>query len=274
MDVIKIKNLEVYANHGVLSEENKLGQKFIISIKLFLNLNKATKTDNIDFSVSYSKVCKMVTKFMQENTFNLIESATNNLIYKIMDTYQLVDGVNIEVKKPWAPIKLPLKTVSVKMKRFRHTAYISLGSNLGDKEKYIHDAIDQLRSANGCIVEKISDMIITKPYGNTSQDDFLNGILKLKTILSPHELLNLINNIENKASRKRDVHWGPRTLDLDIIFYDDKIIDDQYLHIPHLDMHNREFVLKPLVQIAPFVRHPILNQTAKQLLENLKKSNN
>ena len=269
MDSIKIKDLEVYANHGVLSEENNLGQKFYISAELFLNFDKAIEKDDINFSVNYSDVCNIITKYMQENTFNLIESAANNLIFEIMDIYPIVDGIIIELKKPWAPIRLSLETVSVKMKRFRHEVYISLGSNIGDKNKYITDAIRKLGNIKGCKVDKVSRLITTKPYGYVNQDDFLNCVLKLNTILSPYELLSCIQKIESEAKRERNIHWGPRTLDLDILFYDSEIIDNEYLHVPHIDMHNREFVLKPLSEIAPFVRHPVFNKTTKQLLKEI-----
>ena len=269
MDSIKIKDLEVYANHGVLSEENNLGQKFYISAELFLNFDKAIEKDDINFSVNYSDVCNVINKYMQENTFNLIESAANNLIFAIMDIYPIIDGVSIELKKPWAPIKLSLKTVSVKMKRFRHEVYISLGSNIGNKNKYITDAIRKLDNIKGCKVDKVSSLITTKPYGYVDQDDFLNCVLKLNTILSPYELLSCIQKIESEAKRERNIHWGPRTLDLDILFYDSEIIDNEYLHVPHIDMHSREFVLKPLSEIAPFVRHPVFNKTVKQLLKEI-----
>ena len=83
------------------------------------------------------------------------------------------------------------------------------------------------------------------------------------------ELLDRLHDLEKAADRKRIIHWGPRTLDLDILFYDNEIIDTEDLHIPHIDMENRDFVLKPMVEIAPYYRHPILNQTMEQLLNKL-----
>ena len=85
------------------------------------------------------------------------------------------------------------------------------------------------------------------------------------------ELLDRLHDLEKAADRKRIIHWGPRTLDLDILFYDNEIIDTEDLHVPHIDMENRDFVLKPMVEIAPYYRHPILNQTMEQLLEKLEK---
>ena len=105
--------------------------------------------------------------------------------------------------------------------------------------------------------------------GNTEQDDFLNGMIELRTYLEPLQLLEKLNEIENNSGRVRTVHWGPRTLDLDIILFDNVIIDSEKLTIPHYDMHNRRFVLQPLAQIAPYVRHPILKKTASELLREL-----
>ena len=103
----------------------------------------------------------------------------------------------------------------------------------------------------------------------TDQDEFLNGALKLRTLLTPHELLERLHEIEREAKRERVIRWGPRTLDLDILLYDSEILDDEELHIPHIEMHKRDFVLKPLAQIAPYARHPVYNRTVQELLEAL-----
>ena len=268
-DRIIIRDLEVYAHHGVYTEENKLGQKFLVCAELFTDFSKAAEKDDLSLSVDYGSVCKTISRFMQENTFKLIEAAAEELVFRLLTDYPLLSGVSVEIKKPWAPIGLPLDTVSAALERHWHTAYIALGSNMGDRHEYITNAIEALGNTKGCIVEKVSDLIITAPYGKIDQDDFLNGVLRLKTCLAPHKLLEQLHRIEISAERLRTVHWGPRTLDLDIIFYDNVIIDDEDLHIPHIDMHNRAFVLQPLAQIAPYIRHPVLNMTVQQLLECL-----
>ena len=101
------------------------------------------------------------------------------------------------------------------------------------------------------------------------QDVFLNSALELKTLLYPEELLKLLNQIEAEAGRERTIHWGPRTLDLDILFYDDWLIDTPPLTVPHIDLQNRDFVLIPMVQLAPYLRHPVLHRTMRQLLDAL-----
>ncbi len=268
-DTILIRELEVFAKHGVLPEENTLGQKFLVSAELYTDFSEAAGKDDLNLSVDYSAVCSLICKFMQENTFRLIETAAQRLAGLLLEEFPLISGLVIEVKKPWAPIGLHVQDVAVKTERSWHRAYIGLGSNIGDVKWYLDTAVRELDKLEGCHVEKVSDFIVTKPYGNVGQDDFLNGVLLLRTYLDPFTLLDRLHDIENMAGRKRLIHWGPRTLDLDILLYDSLIIDSEKLTIPHADMHNRSFVLAPLTKIAPTVRHPVLNKTAAQLLREL-----
>ena len=250
-DRIRIIDLEVFANHGVFPEENALGQKFIISADLYTDTRKAGKTDDLTDSVHYGEVSAFISLYLKKHTFKLLESVAENLAEELLMKYPLLQEIRLEIKKPWAPIRQSLKTVSVEIRRGRHTAYIALGSNLGDREAYIQDAVKALKDIRGCQVKQISDLIETRPYGVTEQEDFLNGCLELETLLTPEELLKELNRIESEAGRERRVHWGPRTLDLDIIFYDDLIVQKTELCIPHVDMQRRRFVLEPLAQIAP-----------------------
>ena len=130
--------------------------------------------------------------------------------------------------------------------------------------------MDQLGKDDYIKVNKVSSYITTKPYGNVEQDDFLNGCLEIETLYTPRELLSVINDIEQGAGRKRLIHWGPRTLDIDILLYDREIIMEEKLIIPHIEMSKREFVLKPLCEIAPFAYHPGFNKTVMELYDILK----
>lgn len=269
MDKIRIKNLECYARHGVYIEENRLGQKFVVSAELCMDTRKAGMKDDLDCSVDYGRVCHMINGFMQENTFKLIETVAEKLAELILTEFPLVKQITIEIKKPWAPIGLPLESASVEITRRRHKAYIALGSNMGESRRLISEAVEKLDLAPQNHVVRQSELIITKPYGFKEQDDFLNGCLELDTLLEPEELLDFTQKIEAEAGRERLIHWGPRTLDLDVIFYDDEIIKTERLTVPHPDMKNRMFVLKPMCEIAPYFVHPVYKKTMLKMLEEV-----
>jgi dihydroneopterin aldolase/2-amino-4-hydroxy-6-hydroxymethyldihydropteridine diphosphokinase len=271
MDQIKIQGLQVFANHGVYPEENALGQKFVINAVLYTDTRQAGLTDQLELSINYGEVSQHITRFLKEHTFKLLERAAELLARELLLTYPLLQKIDLEIQKPWAPVGLPLDTVSVAISRSWHTAYIALGSNMGDSKAYLNQAVLALNEQPDCKVTKVSDYIITAPYGGVEQADFLNGALELRTLLAPEELLQLLHQIEQLANRERLIHWGPRTLDLDILMYDDQIIDTPDLHIPHIEMHLRDFVLIPMAQIAPYVRHPLTHLTVEQMLKNLSK---
>ena len=270
MDKIKIKNLEVFAKHGALPEENVLGQKFLLSATLYTDTRKAGQTDDLKASIHYGQVSRMLTEHVQSNTYQLIERVAESAAELLLEEFSALRKVKIQVKKPWAPIGLPVEHVSVEIVRKWHTVYVALGSNLGDRQSYLEQAVNALRETAHCRVEEVSDFLETEPYGVTDQGKFLNGCLKLKTLLSPQELLDELHRIEAEAGRERILHWGPRTLDLDILFYDDQICQTKELCIPHVDMQNREFVLEPLNQIAPYKRHPVYGKTVTEMLTELR----
>lgn len=149
--------------------------------------------------------------------------------------------------------------------------YISFGSNIGDREKAIEEALD-LIDQNQMKITKRSDIYETEPYGYTDQPVFLNGAVEVETKLTCREVLERLLSIEKEVGRVRKFKWGPRLIDLDIIFFNDEIYDEEDLKVPHTDMQNRDFVLKPLNELCPDFIHPVLKKTIKELLEDLKMS--
>lgn len=143
-------------------------------------------------------------------------------------------------------------------------AYISLGSNIGDRFQHLKDAIQALHSRQGVSVPTISSIYETAPVGYTDQADFLNVVVAVETQLSARQLLEVCQEIEQQLGRIRDVRWGPRTVDLDILLYNHDAIETERLIVPHPRMHERAFVLTPLLEIAPTVAHPV---TGKQYSE-------
>ncbi len=269
MDRIIIENLEVFAYHGVFPEETMLGQKFIVSCVLFLDTGPAGTNDDIEKTVDYGAAAHLIKNHMEKHTYKLIESAAEHLAQELLKFHDNVRQVELEIKKPWAPIGLSLDYAAVRICRKWHEVYIGLGSNLGDRTGYIRHAVNSLAEMKKCRVEKLSELIETEPYGGVEQDRFMNGVLKMSTIFTPRQLLEKLHELENEAGRERNVRWGPRTLDLDILFYDDEILEENDLYIPHIDLINREFVLGPMTEIAPYKKHPVYGRTMKELLESL-----
>lgn len=149
-----------------------------------------------------------------------------------------------------------------------HIAYIAFGSNIGNRQEYIKKAIEKLNE-NGMKIIKISKLYETEPYGFLEQENFINGVVKVKTEDSPQELLNKLMKIEIDLQRVRDVRWGPRTIDLDILCYDNIVIDTDNLKIPHIDMQNRRFVLEPFCDVEPDYIHPVLGKSIALLYKEL-----
>ena len=145
-----------------------------------------------------------------------------------------------------------------------HTAYVALGSNLGDKEANLRRALELLEE-RGVEVVKTSSFICTEPYGVTDQPQFLNGVCEVRTSLVPLALLHTLLEIEQEMGRVRLRHWGERNIDLDLLLYEDVVMDTPELKLPHPDMQNRDFVLLPLAEIAPELVHPILQKSIEEL---------
>ena len=273
MDCIEIKELEVYCHHGVLKEENVLGQKFSVSIILYTDTKMAGVSDDLEQSVDYAKVSYFVKERMEEKNFKLIEAVAEYVAENVLLSFPLVQRIRVEIKKPWAPILLPLETVSVAIERGWAKVYLSIGSNMGNREEYLQTALEKLRQERTIRGVRVSDWIETEPYGYVEQASFLNAAVELETLESPDSLLKILQKIEAEGGRERTIHWGPRTIDLDIVLFGDVVMQTEMLTIPHREMHLREFVLRPLAQLAPWVSHPVYHKTVSELWEQLRRKN-
>jgi len=154
-----------------------------------------------------------------------------------------------------------------------HTAFLSVGSNMGNKRINCEKGIAALTASGNTILEKQSPFYKTEPLDYTDQEWFINCVVKIKTVFEPLELLDNIQAIEINAGRKSgDIRFGPRVLDLDIIFFDNIQIDSEILVIPHPRMHNRRFVLKPFCDIEPRMVHPVVKKNIESLLKSIDKN--
>ena len=270
LDEIRIENLEVFAHHGVYPEETREGQNFYVNVVLYTDIEAAGEQDELTLSTNYGEVSLFIHEWMQKHTFKLLEAVAEHLSRELLLRFPYVVSLDLEIRKPHAPIPLNFSSVSVKIHRGWHRAYIALGSNIGDTRAVIANAIEAMRQHPLMEVQRVSSLIITAPYGGVEQDDFLNGVLCLDTLLSPEELLEELHKMEASAGRERLVHWGPRTLDLDILFYDHLVYYSENLVIPHGDLCNREFVLEPMNEIDPYFIHPVCGKTIAQLLRELR----
>lgn len=271
MDKIYIEDLEIFANHGVFNEENVLGQKFLISLELDIDLREAGKTDDLAKTINYGELCWAVEEEFKKENYNLLEKCSEKVCEYILVKYEQVKGVKIKLKKPWAPIGKPLKYAAVEMERKKHTAYIGVGSNMGDKTENIDLALDKINKSNHTKVKKVSSIIETEPFGYTEQDKFLNCALEIETLLMPDELVTYLLEVEKELKRERIIKWGPRTIDLDVLLYDDIVTNTEIAVIPHPGISKRMFVLEPLSEIAPYVVHPLLNKRIVEIKEELEK---
>jgi len=274
MDKIYIKDLEIFANHGYFQEEKKLGQKFILSFELDLDLSGAGEEDNLDKTVHYGILCEEIEKEFTKTSYDLIEKAAEEIVNFILLKYEVVDKVKLKLKKPWAPVRKHLDYVAIEIERQWHKAYIAIGSNLGDKEKNIREALEIISNSKHTKINKIAKYYNTEPVGYTDQGEFLNTAIEIKTLLNPKNLMKFLLEVEKSLKRERIIKWGPRTLDLDVIFYDDLISSDEEIIIPHPRMEERLFVLNPLCDIASYKLHPILNKRIIDIRDSILKDSN
>lgn len=270
MDKIYINNLEFIGFHGVFPEEKKLGQKFLVSLELTVDTREAGKTGDLTKSVHYGLVAQDVEKLFLEKSIDLIETCAENIAEMVLKKYELVKEVKVIVKKPWAPLQMHFENVAVEITRKWHRVYLSLGSNIGNKRKNLLEAIRKIGELENTEVVKSSTILETEPFGYLEQDNFLNTCSEVKTLMTAQEFLKEILQIELDMGRVREIKWGPRIIDIDILFYDKEIIEEDNLAVPHPWICEREFVLDPLSEIAPNYIHPLEKKTITMLARKLK----
>ena len=268
-DFIKVTNMKVFAYHGVLADEKKNGQDFYLNAKVYVDMRKAGLTDQLEDTINYDSVCIFLAEVFAEKQFDTIEAAAEYTVQEIIVNFPTIEAMELEVRKPHAPLTYVPEDISVTIYREWHTVYLSFGSNMGDPIGHINEAVMMLKNPYAIRNVKCSELFVTKPYGPVEQNDFTNGCLEMETYMDPEELVTYIHEIEDYFERDRSIHWGPRPIDMDIVFYDDMVYNSKTLTIPHADMENRMFVLEPLSQLCPGRRHPVWGKTVAQMKKEL-----
>ncbi|AFH50079.1 7,8-Dihydro-6-hydroxymethylpterin-pyrophosphokinase [Ignavibacterium album JCM 16511] len=156
------------------------------------------------------------------------------------------------------------------MSHEQHTAFIGIGSNLGNRIENIRKAVNLINETEGIQLLAVSSVYESLPFGNHNQQNFYNAVIKIQTNLTPFKLFELLKKFELMLGRIHRAHWGPREIDLDILLFNNLILSDDVLTLPHKEMHLRDFVLLPLAEIDRKVIHPVYKLTADQLLNKIK----
>ena len=258
LDKITLSRMEFEGHTGCFDFEKKDGQKFIVSIDIFVDRIKGCYTDDLGDTVDYSNIYEITKEIVTGDSGNLIECLAQKISDGVLKADSRIAKVIVNVSKPEAPVKGIFETMEVTIERRRKEFVIlSLGSNMGDREDNILNAEEMLKALPGVYDFKCASIYETEPVGLEDQPYFLNTCVGFYTDIEPFELLDKIHVIENELHRTREVHWGPRTIDIDIIFYGDEVIMKPELTIPHPRWYLRSFVTVPARELKEIgLEHP------------------
>jgi dihydroneopterin aldolase/2-amino-4-hydroxy-6-hydroxymethyldihydropteridine diphosphokinase len=256
MDRILIDDLRVLTLIGALPHERESPQPVRIDLSIGLDLRNAGRSDELADTVHYGLVCERVSDLVRDSKDVLLERLASKIADVVL-AFDLVEVVDVTLTKLRPPIAEAVGSTAVVISRTRaeaaappledHEVIVALGSNLGDREGYLRFAVGELGD-----VVAMSRVYETAPVGGPAgQDAYLNMVVKVRTSLDPYAFIRRCQRIEANAWRQRIVHWGPRTLDVDMLFYDDVRIASDVLTVPHPRINERRFVLAPLSEVAP-----------------------
>ena len=275
-DRIELRGLTVRGNHGVFDFEKREGQDFVIDVTLHTSVKRAAATDDLAETIHYGELAEDVAGIVENNTFDLIETLAERIADHCLS---LCEHVEVVVHKPSAPIQRTFDDVRIRVERDRRTssvgeavttgsavpataasdggetaAYLNLGANLGDAADTLDQAVAALDRHPDITVTARSSLFRTAPWGGVEQDDFLNLGVLVSTTLPAAELLSVAQGIEVACGRTRELRWGPRTLDIDLIRFGDEEAELRSqtlrLTLPHPRAHERAFVLAPWAELV------------------------
>jgi dihydroneopterin aldolase / 2-amino-4-hydroxy-6-hydroxymethyldihydropteridine diphosphokinase len=268
LDQIRLVGVTARGRHGVLAAERLDGQDFVVDAVLHLDLGKAAATDDLAATVDYGALATRLADVVRGDPVDLIETLAQRLATAALATSPLIHAVDIVIHKPSAPIPESFADVVIAIRRERERdpdsapslgsesrsvaevagvaeVVLALGANLGDRVSVLRAAVREIGELPGVWVDAVSPVVETAPVGGPEQPDYLNAVVLARTELPPLDLLHAVQAIEAGQGRERTVRWGPRTLDIDVIRYGDRLDDDPELQLPHPRAAGRAFVLAP-----------------------------
>ncbi len=267
-DMIRMEGMRFFGRTGLLDFEKRDGQIFVVDLYLYFSRLAAVETDRIEDTVHYGEVFETVRTCVEAHSYNMIEYLGGRIAQEVFRGFSAIEAIEVTVRKPDAPVNGDFDAMGVTLYRERsemnlagNRAYLSLGTNMGDRMKNLKDALARLSGTPGIRLGPCSSVYETDPVGYLEQDPFLNLVCLVDTDLSPFDLLQVCLRIEKELLRVRTVRYGPRTIDIDILnYYRERITgsaamfsevlsEDPDLVLPHPRMAERAFVLIPLAEL-------------------------
>ncbi|WP_122261179.1 dihydroneopterin aldolase [Ornithinimicrobium cerasi] len=264
-DEIRLLGVAARGHHGVLEHERRDGQDFVVDVVLQVDLAPAGRTDELRRTVNYAEVAAEVVEVVTGPAHDLIETVAADIADRVL-ARPLVEQVEVTVHKPQAPVGVPFGDVQVVVRRTKDVpVVIALGANLAgtggtDPDRTVRDAARRLHRVSGLRAVRVSRLFVTAPVGGEAvvgQPDYVNAVALARTRLAPGTLLARLHRVEAEHGRTREVRWGARTLDLDLVQYGDPLAGadvtstDPELLLPHPRAHERAFVLRPWLDVDP-----------------------
>ena len=276
MDHIHLTGLRAEGFHGVFPDERRDGQMFLIDVSIGLALDQAAAHDDLTQTVHYGELALRIVEDVESDPVDLIETVAERICALVL-TDSRIDEVTVTLHKPQAPITVPFGDVAVTMTRRRDRgasrAVIAIGSNLGDRSATILAAVSAVAQHDGVRLVAISDLHETVALKLDGPDEeaprYLNAVAIVETTLDPEGLLRVLQSIEAQFGRTREVVWGDRTLDLDLIDFDGLQQESATLILPHPRAAEREFVLAPWLEADPAAKL-VGHGTARELLKEVR----
>jgi dihydroneopterin aldolase / 2-amino-4-hydroxy-6-hydroxymethyldihydropteridine diphosphokinase len=267
LDRVAVTGIRARGFHGVLAHEKRDGQEFSCDVALHVPLFRTGRSDDLADAVDYSVVARKAHDVLAGPSLDLVETVAERIAAAVLED-ERIQAVEVVVHKPQAPVGVPFDDVTVRIVRTRDDAVadtvpeqpvravLALGANLGDPHATLHQAVLDLAAVDGLTVLESSPVVDSAPVGGPEQGRYLNAVLLVQTALSPRALLHACQDVERAHGRTRDVRWGPRTLDVDVVTVRRPDGRDLALGTPDLDLPHpraavRRFVLLPWSLVDP-----------------------